>query len=47
MMLAGVGTLVCLSTEEAVRQYEADHDLPMFDQAFGVRCECIRGFHAF
>lgn len=38
LMLAGVGTLVSLSSEEAVRQHEKGHDLPRFDQAFAVRC---------
>lgn len=38
LMLAGVGTLVCLSSEEAVRRHEEEHDLPRFDQAFAVRC---------
>lgn len=38
MMIAGVGTLVSLSSEGGVRQHEFDNDLPKFEQAFGVRC---------
>lgn len=37
IMLAGVGTLVCLSSEATVRQHESEHQLAMFDNAFGVR----------
>lgn len=37
ILLAGVGTLVSLSSEDAVRQHESDNALQPFDQVFGVR----------
>ena len=37
IVTAGVGTLICLTSEEVVRRYESDRDLPPFDQVFEVR----------
>ena len=42
IVMAGVGSLVCLASEGVVRQYESDKDLPPFDQVFEVRCEYVR-----
>ena len=41
IMLAGVGTLVALSSREEVRKHESDEKIPAFDEAFERRC----GFH--
>lgn len=38
IMLAGIGTLVALSSEEEVRKHESDNGLMPFDEAFEARC---------
>lgn len=37
ILLAGVGTLVCLAEEGEVRRHEVDMDFAGFDRGFGVR----------